>query len=67
MNGLIYLSTPRFTVGLIVKNGVVVQAPPITRRWALGMTVQEVWSRCQREGNVLKWVPDDMDTTPPKG
>lgn len=33
MNGLLYWSTHRATVGLIIKRGVVVDAPPYARRW----------------------------------
>ncbi len=42
MNGLFYWSSDRATVGLIVKGGVVVDAPPYARKWALGRTLAEL-------------------------
>ena len=37
-----YWSTDRATVGLIVKGGVIVGAPPYAKEWALGRTVTEL-------------------------
>lgn len=42
MNGLLWWSSDRATVGLIVRRGVVVDAPPYARRWALGRKVAEL-------------------------
>jgi hypothetical protein len=42
MNGLFYWSTDRATVGLVVRGGVVIDAPPYAHRWALGRTLAEL-------------------------
>lgn len=42
MNGLLCVSHPRYTIGLVVRDGIVVEAPPYARKWTLGRTVQEV-------------------------
>lgn len=56
--GMIYLSTPTLTVGLIVKDGIVVDAPPIARRWTIGRDARAVWRQAARKGARLAWVPD---------
>lgn len=56
--GMIYLSTPRYTVGLVVRAGVVAAAPPIARRWALGRDARDVWRQAARQGARLEWLPD---------
>lgn len=56
--GMIYLSTPSFTVGLIVKDGVVVDAPPIARRWTIGRDARLVWQQAARRGARLAWMPE---------
>jgi hypothetical protein len=55
-NGLIWLSTARYTVGLVVRDGVVVDAPPIARRWAMGRDARQVWRDAR--GAKLVWLPD---------
>lgn len=42
MNGLLWWSSDRATVGLVVRDGVVVEAPPYARKWALGRTLAEL-------------------------
>lgn len=42
MDGLLCVTHPRYTIGLIVKQGMVVEAPPYARKWTLGRTVLEV-------------------------
>lgn len=56
--GMIYLSTPSFTVGLIVKDGIVTEAPPIARLWTLHQDARDVWRRSARHGARLVWLPD---------
>ena len=56
--GLIWLSTPRYTVGLIVDGGRVVAAPPYARRWALGRDARQVWREAKARGARLDWIPD---------
>lgn len=61
-NGLIYLSTPTATVGLVVRDGVVVDAPPYARRWALGADARELWRRyASRPENHLEWIEERDD------
>ena len=56
--GLIYLSTPKATVGLIVQDGLVVDGPPYARRWTLGRDAREVWREAAQRGATLAWLPD---------
>jgi hypothetical protein len=55
--GLIWLSTPRYTVGLIVEAGRVVDCPPLVRRWAYGKFARDVWIEAKRRGARLEWLP----------
>jgi hypothetical protein len=55
-SGLVWVSTSKVTVGLVVENGVVVDAPPYARRWALGRRLAEVWP-IPRSGMTVKWLP----------
>lgn len=66
-NGLIWCSTPKATVGLVVRDGRVVDCPPYARRWAMGRDAREVWREQYRAGVEMVWV-EDTDTaqrTPP--
>lgn len=55
-DGMIWLSTPRFTVGLIVRAGRVVDCPPIARSWAYGRLAYGVWARAARRRDTrLAW------------
>ena len=59
-DGLLWYSTPRATVGLIVVGGAVVDGPPYARRWALGRDARELWRRAKTEPNTrVAWIPDD--------
>lgn len=55
--GMIWLSTPRYTVGLDIVDGVVVDAPPIARRWTIGRDARTVWREAARRGARLVWLP----------
>jgi hypothetical protein len=58
--GLLVISQPRATVGLVVVAGVVVSGPPYARRWAVGQDAAELVRRCQlRAGTICTWLPDD--------
>lgn len=47
------------TVGLVVKDNVVVDAPPYARRWALGRDARQLWrEQAAWPGVVLVWLPD---------
>jgi hypothetical protein len=63
VNGTIWLCMPgRYTVGLVVQDGVGVQTPPIARRWAHGRAAGELWREAQARGAIVKWrqdLPDD--------
>ena len=55
---VIWLSTPQFTVGLIVRDGIIVGTPPIARRWAMGRSARQVWNdAASRPGVIVKWIP----------
>lgn len=59
-NGLLWISTPTFTVGLNVHRGLVVEAPPIARRWAkVGASVYNVASFARRRLRAdVRWIPE---------
>ncbi len=57
-SGLICWSTPRATVGLVVRDGVVVETPPYARRWAQGRDARELWFGGVAKGVRLAWVAD---------
>jgi hypothetical protein len=57
-SGLIVYSTPRATVGLIVRDGRVVDCPPYARKWAMGRDARELWRDGKRKGAQLVWLPD---------
>lgn len=56
LDGLVYWSTPSATVGLVTKEGVVVDAPPYARKWALGRRVAEL-----PEAEEIRYVTDTND------
>ena len=60
--GWLYCSNERLTVGLEVRDGKVVVAPPIARRWALGRPAVAVANEARRRGARVEWHP----TPPPR-
>jgi len=54
---MIVWSTPGATVGLFVREGIVVAAPPYAKAWALGRDARELWSEGKRRGVDLAWLP----------
>jgi hypothetical protein len=57
-NGLIWWSTHRATIGLVVRDGVVVEYAPYARRWAQGRDAREIYRKGQQQkGVTLAWVP----------
>ncbi|WP_158230692.1 hypothetical protein [Frankia sp. CcI49] len=52
---MIVVLLPYATFGLVVRDGLVVLAPPISRR-SLGRPAREVWDYYARRGRVV-WVP----------
>lgn len=46
------------TVGLVVRDAVVVDCAPYARRWALGRDARQVWRAAHRRGADLRWLPD---------
>jgi hypothetical protein len=57
-DGLIWWSTPRATVGLIVRGGVIVETAPYARRWAHGRSARDTYQRGLRQkGVTVVWVP----------
>ena len=42
MDGMVIWSNKRWTIGLILRNGIVVEAPPIARKWALGRSLDNL-------------------------
>lgn len=56
-NGLIWCSTPRATVGLVVTGGVITDAPPYAAKWALGRDAAAVWRSAEARGAILVWMP----------
>lgn len=58
-DGMIWWSTPRATVGLIVRNAVVIDCPPYARRWALGHDARALWRQGIHQGADLVWIPSE--------
>ncbi|WP_157518280.1 hypothetical protein [Herbidospora mongoliensis] len=57
-DGVIWWSTEKATFGLIVRDGVVVEAAPYARRWAQGHQVEEIFAKAGRDGAVsVRWIP----------
>ncbi len=50
------------TVGLVVKDGRVVDCPPWANNWARGEDARELWRHCRRHGADLVWIPDERIT-----
>jgi hypothetical protein len=67
-DGMIWHSTPRATVGLVVKDGVVVEpCAPYARPWALGKDGRALWrAAAQRRlhGVLVEWLPDEPLDSP---
>ncbi len=59
-DGVIWYSTPKATVGLVVKDGIVVDSAPYARRWALGCSARQIWDQGIAHGHSLKWLPMDQ-------
>lgn len=57
IDGIIYYSTPTFTVGLMVKDQVIVDGPPYARKWAVGRPAREIWDRGRTLGHTVLWLP----------
>lgn len=55
---LIWCSTRKATVGLVVRDGVVVDCPPYARRWALGKNAETVVQEQQKVGADVEWAPE---------
>jgi hypothetical protein len=61
-NGQIWWSTDRATVGLIVRDGIVVEAAPYARRWAQGREAREIYQKGERrKGVTVAWIPANED------
>lgn len=64
--GMVWHSTPRATVGLLVSGGVVTDTPPYARNWALGRSAEELLNDPRAD---TAWIPkenrmtDTVDTT----
>lgn len=55
---MIWISNPRWTVGLIVQDGRIIKYPPIARKWVLGRTARQVWDDAHsRPENTVRWIP----------
>jgi hypothetical protein len=54
---MIWWSTPRATVGLLVVEGIVVDCPPYARKWAEGRDARQLWRDGRRQGVDLEWLP----------
>lgn len=57
IDGIIYYSAPTFTVGLMVKDQVIVDGPPYARNWAVGHRAREIWDRGKALGHTVLWLP----------
>jgi hypothetical protein len=62
-SGLLWVSSPRATVGLVVAGGVVVESPPYGRRWAMGRRAWDINERLAGRAEVI-WRGDHSDPYP---
>lgn len=58
-DGMIWWSTLRATVGLVVKDAVVIDCPPYARRWAMGKDARALWRQGAQRGVNLVWIPSE--------
>jgi len=59
VTGLLYLSLPRITVGLVVHDGRVVEPRAPWARKRLGTDARQVWrDHARQPGARLEWLPD---------
>lgn len=54
---MIYYSTPKATVGLLVRNKVIVDGPPYARSWAIGRSARDIWDQGKARGYTVLWIP----------
>lgn len=54
-DGVMVVSYPRATVGLIVADGKVVGGPPYARSWAIGAQARRVWDEAATKGATVTW------------
>jgi hypothetical protein len=60
VTGLLYLSLPRVTVGLVVSDGTVVEPRAPWARKRLGTDARQVWrDHAGKAGVLMEWIPDD--------
>lgn len=57
MNGLLWISLPYFTAGVVVEGGVVARAAPILR-WASGKPAKELADWVRRKRGRMVWMAD---------
>lgn len=57
--GLLWVALPRATVGLVIADGVVVDAPPYLRRLR-GGCARQAWRELARQADQLVWLPDEV-------
>ena len=63
---VMWCSGPRATFGLIVRDGVVIEAAPYARRWCQGRNAVEIAWRLMRQGYEIRWMvfnAGTLDTT----
>lgn len=60
-SGLLVISMPTFTIGLVVHANKITAAPPYGRKLGLvGRNAREVWRDYARRGADLFWLPDKV-------
>lgn len=60
-NGLLVISTERWTVAVIVEIGVVADGPPLARaRGLIGRDARDVWRQYKQLGAELSWTDAEV-------
>ena len=50
VEAIVQLTTARYCCGIVIRNGIVVEAAPIARRWALGLSEAQAQREAARRG-----------------
>lgn len=66
-SGMLYCSNTRYTFALIVRAGVVVDAPPVARRFYLRRPVDDVVATLRKRGYRMVWTPEPDTKTAADG
>ena len=59
MSGLLYVSLPKYTVGLVYDNRQIIRTAPAIARWTRGHDVHRVAEYFRQRGARVLWLEDE--------